>query len=61
MFDDQGAPKALPKVFPNYMQSKVGSAWLASEFATRFEQHKILSVVSQSIPNMRLSVIRIFR
>ncbi|TVY17059.1 putative oxidoreductase [Lachnellula arida] len=44
VFDDAGGPKAIRKVFPNYMQSKVGSAWLASEFAARFEQDGIMSV-----------------
>ena len=46
VFDDKGAPQAIPKVFPNYMQSKVGNAWLASDFATRLAQDKIMSVVS---------------
>ncbi|TVY24853.1 putative oxidoreductase [Lachnellula hyalina] len=44
VFNDAGGPKAIPKVFPNYMQSKVGSAWLASEFATRLAQDGIMSV-----------------
>lgn len=49
VFDDEGAPKAIPKVFPNYTQSKVGSAWLASGFADRLDHNKILSVVNNPL------------
>lgn len=49
VFDEGGGPKAIPKVFPNYMQSKVGSAWLASEFAARLERDGVMSVVSRLI------------
>lgn len=45
LFDDAGAPKVLPKVFDNYMQSKVGSVWLAREFGTRLDTNGIFSAV----------------
>lgn len=46
LFDDKGAPQVLPKSMENYMQSKVGQAWLANEFASRLDKYKIMSVVS---------------
>jgi retinol dehydrogenase-12 len=36
----------LTKGMDNYMQSKVGDAWLADRFAKRLGEHGILSVVS---------------
>lgn len=44
-FDEQGTPKVM-KAFPNYMESKVGSAWLAYEYAKKLDKDGILSVVS---------------
>lgn len=44
-FDEQGTPKVL-KAFPNYMESKVGSAWLAYEFSRRLDNDGVLCLVS---------------
>jgi NAD(P)-dependent dehydrogenase (short-subunit alcohol dehydrogenase family) len=44
-FDEQGTPKVL-KAFPNYMESKVGSAWLAYEYSNRLGKDGILCLVS---------------
>lgn len=44
-FDEMGVPKVLSNAMENYMQSKVGGAWLASEFAARLGEDGILSVV----------------
>jgi NAD(P)-dependent dehydrogenase (short-subunit alcohol dehydrogenase family) len=44
-FDQQGTPKVL-KAFPNYMESKVGSAWLAYEYSKRLDKDGILCLVS---------------
>lgn len=46
-FQADGVPVIRPKAMDNYMQSKVGSAWLAAEFAERLGKHGILSVVSE--------------
>ena len=43
-FDEDGTPKVL-KAMANYMESKVGSAWLANEFAKRLDKDRIMSVV----------------
>jgi len=43
-FDGTGSPTILKKAMDNYMQSKVGGAWLAAEFAKRLGIHRILSV-----------------
>ncbi|KAG0645886.1 Short-chain dehydrogenase reductase [Hyphodiscus hymeniophilus] len=44
VFNDKGGPEPITKVFPNYMQSKVGETWLACDFAAHLEQHKVMSV-----------------
>jgi retinol dehydrogenase-12 len=46
-FDKQGTPKVL-KAFPNYMEGKVGSAWLAYEYSKRLDKDGILCVVSSA-------------
>lgn len=43
-FDGSGTPKVL-KAMANYMESKVGCAWLAYEFAKRLDADGIMSVV----------------
>lgn len=43
-FDERGTPKIL-KAMANYMETKVGSAWLAHEFAQRLDTDGIMSVV----------------
>lgn len=45
-FDDKGAPKILTNFMGNYMQTKVGVAWLADKFSRRLGKSGILSVVS---------------
>jgi retinol dehydrogenase-12 len=45
-FQADGTPVLLTKGMDNYMQSKVGDAWLADKFAKRLGEHGILSVVS---------------
>jgi retinol dehydrogenase-12 len=45
-FDSRGTPNVLPKAMENYMQSKIGGAWLAGEFADRLGGKGILSIVS---------------
>jgi retinol dehydrogenase-12 len=45
-FDKDGKPQILTKFMDNYMQSKVGCAWLADEFAKCLGDKGILSVVS---------------
>ncbi len=44
-FDEHGTPKVL-KAFPNYMESKVGSAWLAYEYSKLLDKDRVLCVVS---------------
>jgi len=44
-FQADGTPVILTKFMANYMQSKVGDAWLADHFAKRLGEHRILSVV----------------
>lgn len=46
-FDGRGTPVIRSKPMDNYMQSKVGGAWMASEFAKRLGGDGIVSVVSQ--------------
>lgn len=46
-FDEQGTPKVL-KAFPNYMESKVGSAWLAYEYSNRLNEDGVLCMVSSA-------------
>ncbi|TAQ91333.1 hypothetical protein B7494_g300 [Chlorociboria aeruginascens] len=43
-FQDDGTPVILTKFMENYMQSKVGGAWLAAYFAKRLGQHGIMSM-----------------
>jgi retinol dehydrogenase-12 len=45
-FQADGTPIVLTKGMDNYMQSKVGDAWLADKFAKRLGEHGILSMVS---------------
>lgn len=46
-FDSDGTPVVLTKKFmDNYMQSKVGDAWLGADFAEKLGKHGIMSVVS---------------
>jgi retinol dehydrogenase-12 len=45
-FYKDGKPQILTKFMDNYMQSKVGCAWLADEFAKRLGDKGVLSVVS---------------
>lgn len=45
-FDENGVPVYLEKYMANYMQSKVGCAWLADKFAQRMGDKGVLSVVS---------------
>jgi retinol dehydrogenase 12 len=45
-FEDDGTPVVLAKLMDNYMQSKVGAAWLGDKFAKRLGDQGILSVVS---------------
>jgi len=48
VFDKSGLkPVVLEKAMLNYMQSKVGGAWLAVEFAKRLGGKGILCVVSE--------------
>jgi len=44
-FQPDGTPVVLTKGMDNYMQSKIGDAWLADKFAKRLGEHGILSVV----------------
>jgi NAD(P)-dependent dehydrogenase (short-subunit alcohol dehydrogenase family) len=46
-FHADGTPVVLTKFMANYMQSKIGDAWLADKFAKRLGEHGILSVVSR--------------
>ena len=43
---ESGGPKVLKNRMQNYMQSKVGNVFLASEAAKRVGKHGIISVVS---------------
>jgi len=43
-FQADGTPVVLTKFMANYMQSKIGDAWLADKFAKRLGEHGILSV-----------------
>lgn len=45
-FDGDGEPVYLEPFMANYMQSKVGCAWLADKFARRMGDKGVLSVVS---------------
>jgi len=47
-FDASGKPQQL-KAMDNYMQSKVGDVFLASEFAKRFASDGFISVVSNAV------------
>lgn len=50
-FDTDGTPTAMPNAMDNYMQSKVGDAWLAVEFGRRLGgsggEKGVLCVVSR--------------
>jgi NAD(P)-dependent dehydrogenase (short-subunit alcohol dehydrogenase family) len=52
-FQPDGTPVVLTKFMANYMQSKVGVAWLADKFAKRLGKHGILSVVSWELLEQR--------
>ncbi|KAE8449159.1 hypothetical protein EG329_008543 [Mollisiaceae sp. DMI_Dod_QoI] len=43
-FESDGTPKILTKFMANYMQSKVGIAWIAGLFADRLGEKGVLSV-----------------
>lgn len=43
-FESDGTPKILPGLMANYMQSKVGTAWLTGLFADRLGDKGVLSV-----------------
>ena len=43
--EDSGSPKVLKNAMQNYMQSKVGNVFLASEAAKRLGREGIISVV----------------
>ncbi|KAE8446079.1 hypothetical protein EG329_012587 [Mollisiaceae sp. DMI_Dod_QoI] len=43
-FESSGTPKVLTKFMENYMQSKVGDAWLAADFAERLGKDGVMSV-----------------
>lgn len=45
-FDTSGSPKVLKSAMPNYMQTKVGNVFLASETAKRLRKDGIISMVS---------------
>jgi len=55
-FETSGTPVVLTKFMENYMQSKVGDAWLAIHFAERLGKDGIMSVVSlmSQVPNGRV-------
>lgn len=44
LFESDGTPKILTKFMANYMQSKVGIAWIAGFFADRLGEKGVLSV-----------------
>ena len=44
IFDKEVRPEVLDKPMTNYVQSKVGSAWLAVEFGNRFHRTGVVSV-----------------
>lgn len=52
-FDKSGVPTVMPKAMDNYMQSKIGSAWLAVEFGRRLGgsagKNGVLCVVSSFV------------
>jgi hypothetical protein len=45
-FAADGTPNVVTRAMDNYLQSKVGESWLASEFSKRLGSKGILSVVS---------------
>lgn len=46
-FDEKtGSPKVLKSAMPNYLQTKVGNVFLASEAAKRLGRDGVISVVS---------------
>jgi len=54
-FQPDGTPVVLTKGMDNYMQSKIGDAWLADKFAKRLGEHGILSVVSLAPRHLAVS------
>ena len=52
-FEKSGTPKVLKNAMQNYMQSKVGNVFLASEAARRLGRDGIINVVSIYAPDMR--------
>lgn len=52
VFDEKtGAPKVLKNSMENYMESKVGNLFLASEAAKSWEKDGIISVVGRLLPS----------
>lgn len=45
-FDKNGNPKVLKNAMQNYMQSKVGNVFLASEAAKHYRKDGVISMVS---------------
>jgi NAD(P)-dependent dehydrogenase (short-subunit alcohol dehydrogenase family) len=43
-FEPDGTPKVLTKFMANYMQSKVGVAWISGFFADRLGEKGVLSI-----------------
>jgi retinol dehydrogenase-12 len=54
-FQSDGTPVILSGFMDNYMQSKIGDAWLADNFAKRLGEHGILSVVSRILESKSLN------
>jgi retinol dehydrogenase-12 len=50
-FQPDGTPEIIPAkdFMANYMQSKVGDAWLAAHFAEKLGRQGIISVVSRDL------------
>jgi hypothetical protein len=43
--NSNGEPNYIPGLMSNYMQSKVGVAWIADHFAKQLGPKKVISVV----------------
>jgi hypothetical protein len=56
IFDDSGSPKNREAAMDNYMQTKVGAAWLAAEFAKRLGSLGIFSAVSIFILELEIKI-----
>lgn len=54
-FEKSGRPKVLKNAMQNYMQSKVGNVFLASEVAKRVGDDGVISLVGQtSLPDTNM-------